>query len=30
MTDLLRKPLGEIRKVQNELVARQIALCARA
>ena len=29
MTDLLRKPLGEIRKVQNELVARQIALCAR-
>jgi phenylacetate-CoA ligase len=29
MTDLLRKPLAEIRAVQNELVARQIALCAR-
>ncbi len=29
MTDLLRKPLGEIRALQDELVAHQIALCAR-
>ena len=29
MTDLLRKPLAEIRKLQNALVARQIELCAR-
>ncbi len=29
MTDLLRKPLAEIRQVQNALVAHQIALCAR-
>ena len=29
MTDLLRQPLSEIRRVQNELLARQIALCAR-
>ncbi len=29
MTDLLRKPLAEIRKVQNALFAHQIALCAR-
>ena len=29
MTDLLRKPLAEIRAVQNALVAHQIALCAR-
>ena len=29
MIDLLRQPLSEIRRVQNELLARQIALCAR-
>lgn len=29
MTDLLRKPLAEIRKLQDALVARQIELCAR-
>lgn len=29
MTDLLRQPLTEIRRVQSELLARQIALCAR-
>ena len=29
MTDLLRQPIAEIRRVQSELVARQIALCAR-
>ncbi|HSG91935.1 MAG TPA: AMP-binding protein [Pseudomonadales bacterium] len=29
MTDLLRRPLAEIREVQNALVAKQIALCAR-
>ncbi len=29
MTDLLRKPLAEIRKVQDALVARQIELCSR-
>ena len=28
MTDLLRQPLAEIRKVQDALVARQIELCA--
>ena len=29
MTDLLRKPLAEIRKLQDALVARQTELCAR-
>jgi phenylacetate-CoA ligase len=29
VTDLLRKPLAEIRKLQDALVARQIELCAR-
>ena len=29
VTDLLRRPLAEIRRVQNELLTRQIALCAR-
>ena len=29
MTDLLRQPLSEIRRVQDALVERQIALCAR-
>lgn len=29
MTDLLRKPFAEIRKMQDALVARQIELCAR-
>ena len=29
MTDLLRRPLADIRRVQSDLLARQIALCAR-
>jgi phenylacetate-coenzyme A ligase PaaK-like adenylate-forming protein len=29
VTDLLRKPLAEIRMLQDALVARQIELCAR-
>lgn len=29
MTDLLQRPLSEIRRVQSELLVRQLALCAR-
>jgi hypothetical protein len=29
LIDLLRRPAAEIRQLQDELIARQIALCAR-